>query len=167
MLSTELLECIECAMPHRCAKRENPSNNCAQCLVGYSFVACEPISLECGHHICKQCREKTQKEPLRCKFCNKLIRTSNSFGSAAELLIKANLKFLTRDLIEKYSHANSLFEERSLFIESESKRAKDQLKHEIDMRVERLKAELDQAREKLHEEVDRYYDDAPKYFFLF
>lgn len=46
----EILPSIECAIPHRCSKGK--CSNCAQCEIGYLFIANEPTSLECGHHVC-------------------------------------------------------------------------------------------------------------------
>jgi hypothetical protein len=61
MLNQTVYSSIECAIAHQCAKDEDNSNKCAQCEIGYSFIACEPILLQCGHHVCKECTEKVKK----------------------------------------------------------------------------------------------------------
>lgn len=113
MISPDLLQCIECSIPHKCAKSYDPSISCAQCVIHYSFIACEPVALECGHHICRQCKDKTQISSIICKTCNEYKRLSISTGKAAEFLIKTNLKDLTKVLFDKYSQTHSIL--KSLF----------------------------------------------------
>jgi hypothetical protein len=75
MLNQELRELIECAVPHKCPKEKDASNKCIQCEIGYSFIACEPILLQCGHHVCKECTEKLKKEALKCKICSAELKS--------------------------------------------------------------------------------------------
>ena len=58
MLSADILNTIECAVPHICAKELKESNHCAHCQIGYEFIVTEPKSLRCGHNICSECEAK-------------------------------------------------------------------------------------------------------------
>ena len=117
MLSSELIDCIKCAVPHKCASEDDGSKFCAQCRIGYSFIAREPRVLDCGHHVCKECKEKFQDAYcfFTCNVCFGLTKVSDAKGAAAEFLIKTNLNDLAKMLLDKYSNANLLqqgFEEK-------------------------------------------------------
>ena len=43
-----------CAIKHKSPKDADDTKRFAHCEIGYSFNACEPITLERGHHICKE-----------------------------------------------------------------------------------------------------------------
>ena len=79
MLNQRILNNIECAIPHKCAKDNNESKRCAQCDIGYLFIACEPILLQCGHHICKSCEHEAKNGSLKCKICELEIKNGLTF----------------------------------------------------------------------------------------
>jgi hypothetical protein len=108
MLNQKILQSIECAIAHKCPKEE--SRRCAQCEIGYSFVACEPMTLECGHHICKGCNKKAANGSLKCKFCAKSVQLTASKGIAAESLFECLTNDLVRELREKYATAIDIYD---------------------------------------------------------
>ena len=110
MLSQQILQSIECAIAHKCPKDADGSKRCAQCEIGYSFVACEPITLECGHHICKECDKETQNGSLKCKFCAKFVKLNGARGIAADSLFQFITDKLAKELKKKYATAIKLLE---------------------------------------------------------
>ena len=112
MLSQQIYSNIECAIEHKCAKKEDNSNKCAYCEIGYSFVACEPILLQCTHHVCKECSEKVEKGSLKCKFCSDEMKT-NVHNFTCEAMIQLCLTNLSQNLREKYVEALNLFESKA------------------------------------------------------
>lgn len=110
MLSVEILKCVECAIPHDCIKEIDPSKRCIQCEINYSFIALEPITLKCGHHICKECRAKLDRNSsFKCKICSSQISINDGVGTASEVLIQTFMKDLTRELKEKYVRTLNLY----------------------------------------------------------
>ena len=109
-MNTQVLQSIEFAIAHKCPKNADETKRCAQCEIGYSFVACEPITLECGHHICKQCDEEAQNGSLKCKFCQKSVRLIGGSGVAADSVFKLLANDLAKELKEKYAAAIDIYE---------------------------------------------------------
>ena len=105
MLYEQLFNNIECAIAHKCTKKEDNSNRCAQCEIGYRFIAFEPVALACGHYVCNECIQKLQQESNLCKFCIKNMANSEE----SELAIKYNMPNLFEVLIEKYVKVGSKF----------------------------------------------------------
>ena len=102
MLNEQILQNIECALAHDCA---TSSNKCAECDLGYKFIACEPIPLQCGHYICKKCESKTKEGSINCKFCKKRAACTGGLGGAAEALFQFVQKELFGELRDKYEKA--------------------------------------------------------------
>jgi len=115
MLNKELYSHFECAVPHKCPRETDASKKCIQCEIGYSFVACEPILLQCGHHVCKECTEKVKKGSLKCKICSaELIRLGNDVqNSSSAFIIQMNLPLLAQQLREKFKNTLSIFESKT------------------------------------------------------
>ena len=101
MISADILKSIECAIPHECSKLNEESLKCVYCEFGYAFIVHEPIVLQCGHHICKECVVKTEKASLNCKICSQEIKCTTSAGTAAETLVQLFSKYLAKELKEK------------------------------------------------------------------
>lgn len=178
-----MLKCIECAMPHKCAKTVNGSASCTKCDSEYRFIVFEPITLKCGHHICKECKKKAENENANCKICNENIKITDGIGAASDLFIKMYLKDLTSELNNKYSktlshfngnawvlslffqfYINCIFSESQKDAEDKVSKLKQAVRNEIDKRVEKLKHEIDVARGELFKDVDRACNDSLKYF---
>lgn len=106
MLSPEILECIECVVPHNCTQ----DISCATCLIDYKFIACKPIMTECGHHVCEECVKKTNSANLKCKTCKSPIKSIGKLNKATELTVKAYLNELSKTLNDKFKSSLSLFE---------------------------------------------------------
>lgn len=49
MLEKGLIDYIECALSHKCAKDFDADERCIYCEIGYSFIVKEPFLLNCGH----------------------------------------------------------------------------------------------------------------------
>ena len=109
MLNEQILKSIECAIAHKCLKDTDKSKRCAHCEVGHSFIACEPIKLECGHHVCKQCDKQIENGSLKCKFCDKGVKLIGGSGIAADNLFQLFANDLTKELRDKYSTAIDLY----------------------------------------------------------
>ena len=62
MLNPQILQSIECAIAHKCLTDEDQAIKCAHCEIGYSFIACKPIVLECGHHVCENVTKKLKMD---------------------------------------------------------------------------------------------------------
>jgi hypothetical protein len=100
MLNEHILQSIECAISHKCCKG---TTKCAECDIGYKFIACAPVPIQCGHHICKQCEAKTREASvIGCKFCRKKATCTGGLGVAAESLFQLLLKDLIGELRDKY-----------------------------------------------------------------
>ena len=91
-MDKSLYDCVECAVPHKCEKEKSSSKKCAQCEIDYNFIACEPISLKCGHYICKECTEKVESRSYKCKICSSEMVNTNASGTASEFLVNSSLK---------------------------------------------------------------------------
>lgn len=65
MTSNDLIEMLECALEHPCAKQR--FKRCATCEIGYRKIVEEPVQLTCGHTICAKCREKIKSGKAQCK----------------------------------------------------------------------------------------------------
>ena len=102
-MSNELLECVECAVAHKCATQ------CAFCIVEYAYIASEPMLTECGHQICKECATKINNKAMKCKFCGQELKSLNLVNKAAELNIKTYLNTLSTSLCDKFSLGVQLF----------------------------------------------------------
>lgn len=109
MLNQQFFNNVECAVPHKCSKKEDSSKKCAQCEIGYKFIACEPMILKCGHSICKECIEKVQKGSLKCNICSADMINSDAIGSAADFLVQSFLSNLTQELSDKFMASLSLY----------------------------------------------------------
>jgi hypothetical protein len=98
MLNRKIIKNVECAVPHKCAKSKDSSKRCAQCEIGYSFFACEPITLECGHLICFDCKPKVDDECFKCNNCGANAKCSQVKGIFAETLFHHfnNEKFIKK-----------------------------------------------------------------------
>lgn len=182
MLSSELLDNIKCAMSHACVKEDNgTSKSCAHCEIGYTFITREPIVLECGHHICKDCKEKSEKDAVKCNICGEQIKCTKTNGKASESLIKMLFKDLSSDLKEKFLKAvdklNGKFQILIFFFfliifnenldtrgacETRASTLRHKIKNEVDLRVEILKSQIDGAADELHKEIDAFFDVYPK-----
>jgi len=114
MLNQNLLKNIECVIPHKCAKDTDKSKRCAQCEIGYSFIACEPILLQCGHNICISCENKAKNGSFKCKICEHEIKSIDLKNNSAESLLDFLIDDLTKDLNDKYKKAFHLYKS-SLF----------------------------------------------------
>ena len=109
-MNTQILQSIECAIAHKCPKDADETKRCAHCEIGYSFVACEPITLECGHHICKQCDTEAQNGSINCKICAKSVKLFGGAGVAANSLFKLLANDLAKELKEKYATAIDIYD---------------------------------------------------------
>jgi hypothetical protein len=109
MLNQSVLNIIECAIPHSCAKLKDESKRCAQCEISRSFIACEPVLLKCGHHICQSCENKAKNGSLKCKICGLEIKSIDVKNNSAESLIEFLIDDLTKDLKDKYKKAFNLY----------------------------------------------------------
>ena len=111
MIDSDALKCIECAVPHTCAKQVNGSQRCAQCEVGYCFIVCEPITLKCGHFVCKECKTKAERpSEMKCKICNEKLESTGANGTASDVFVKMYLKDLTSQLRDKHFKTLNQFE---------------------------------------------------------
>lgn len=109
MLNEQVLQSIECAIAHKCLKDADGLKRCAQCEIGHPFVAYEPKTLECGHHVCEECKEGNENF-LRCKICDKNVKINAGNGFAADSLFQVLSNDLAKQLKEKYSTAIHLYE---------------------------------------------------------
>lgn len=109
MLS-QILPNIECAIGHKCAREANESAKCAHCAVGYLFIAHEPTSLKCGHHICKECSDKSKSGSLKCKLCSNAIECLGLVNQSSAALVAVFTKDLANELKEKFKMALDLYE---------------------------------------------------------
>ena len=109
MINQQILQSIECAIQHRCPKDTDRSKRCVECEIGYTFVACEPIVIECGHHVCKECDKNMENRSLRCKFCAKDAKATGAVGVAANTFFQVFANDLAQELKEKYTRAIDLF----------------------------------------------------------
>lgn len=108
-MNEKFYESVECALPHKCPKEKNAESKCAHCDVDYNFIACEPKSLQCGHHVCSECTEKIEKGSYKCKICSNEMINCNAPATASDFLIETSLKQLTGELKVKFNKALNLF----------------------------------------------------------
>ncbi len=67
----------------------------------------EPKALSCGHYICSRCVKRFEQ---KCAKCNKINQTDlNTQGTSqmVQMLIKANLKFLSESVYVKLNDINN------------------------------------------------------------
>lgn len=105
MLNEELIEMVQCAIDHDCAK--NQSKRCAICEIGFKAFAEEPLLLTCGHIICKKCKNG---DKVNCSKHGEAI-----VGLEAKMnchFIEMNKKQLFETTKEKYENAASLLKGR-------------------------------------------------------
>jgi len=108
MISQEILESIECVVPHKCSKKLDASKSCIFCEIDYHFIAKEPVLLECQHNVCKDCKGNAQNE--KCKLCNEFIKLTHMGVKSTEILIQLNLKELFEILKIKFNEATKMFQ---------------------------------------------------------
>lgn len=109
MIQEHLLDCIECAIGHKCAKDE--SRPCAYCEIGFHFIAENPIQLTCGHTICKRCSTEYDRK-VECKTHGE---TSIGFEAiSANELIKIKASDLFSTLKETFSRAIDLLQGKAV-----------------------------------------------------
>jgi hypothetical protein len=114
MLNQQILQSIECAIAHKCPNEADGTKRCAQCEIGYSFVACEPITLDCGHHICRECGSDFENGILKCKICAKNVKLIGTPGVAADSVFELVKISLAKELKEKYAAAFKIYEGKIL-----------------------------------------------------
>lgn len=111
MQNQEIIKSIECDVPHKCSKNaKDLTKKCAQCEIGYSFVACEPRTLECGHLVCLECKSKVEKGSLKCKICGVDAKYTEVQGISAHTLFQVFLNDFTKELKDKYKAALQLYD---------------------------------------------------------
>lgn len=163
MLETDLLEYIECAIPHNCVRKSNSTKKCAQCAIKYSFIAKQPVILECGHQICSSCEDKAHKSSLICKICelrHKKISTIQSTGAKnklAEKVIEDKLSDIYIVLRKKFQEGCDLFKKRKSELELSVASKVQVIKDEIDLKIESAHAEIEAVRTNLYTDVDKYW----------
>lgn len=108
MLSPENIEFVECAIAHACLNTTDGSKKCAFCLIDYQFIANKPTTLDCDHHICKECQTKTKNGKIWCKICKSDSKCLGKVNIPVEIIISGNLKELTQTLADKFKLALSL-----------------------------------------------------------
>jgi len=106
MINEQILQSIQCAIPHKCVAE---SNKCAQCDIGYCFISCEPTTLQCGHQICSECKVKCRKRKLKCKICAIEMKSLDVISLPAEVWIQYTINDLTVELKEKYAKALKIY----------------------------------------------------------
>lgn len=106
MQNREILKSVECALPHKCAKKEDETKRCAYCEIGYPFVACDARILDpCGHLICFKCKEQIEGERFNCNICGCEANCTNTKAAAFETLFHLFLNDLYKELKDKYKNA--------------------------------------------------------------
>lgn len=159
MITENLLDVVECAISD------------------YKHIAKEPISLSCGHCICKECIPEGSVEVIcfKCNIVNKnnLGVSGKSLGvqycieeKVHELLEQAKSKFETKtaELLGNIKKSifnilkNCLFEDMAENLQEIWMTKRDFIKDEIDQRIESLKYELDNIRDAMFIQVDKEYD---------
>ena len=110
MIIQQVLKSIECAIAHRCPNDDVKGKRCAQCEIGYSFIACEPIVLDCGHHICRECDQSTENETIVCQFCEKNVKLTGSTGVAAETVFQFVSLELAKQLKDKFATGLNIYD---------------------------------------------------------
>lgn len=110
MLSQEIVNTIECAIPHKCEKEKNAANKCAHCEISYKFIAIEPMALKCSHHVCKECEFKCQTGSISCKICSKKSELTGASGAASEMLAHVYLNPLFEELKHKYEMTFNIYD---------------------------------------------------------
>ena len=84
-MQNQVLKSIQCATSHNYAKEKDASKTCAQCDIGYTFIAREPMTIKCGHHVCKECEKRTSNWS-NCKICGAKVELTGASGIAADAL---------------------------------------------------------------------------------
>lgn len=108
MIQTQILNGIQCAISHNCAKAKDATIECAHCEIDYKFIACEPMTLKCGHHVCKRCQDKLSPE-TKCMICGQEANSTVASGVAADVLLFTFINPLFLELREKYKKAFDLY----------------------------------------------------------
>lgn len=160
MLPSELLEFIECAMPHRCARAE-AERRCAQCELDYAFIANKPVMLLCEHQICQDCDEKAQRVRVKCKICASqhadiAIESSGIKNKLIDKTIRDNMPLLQQNLREKFTEGHQLLRQRKSELESGVEDKRQAIKSEIDLSIKLVQEELELVRLRLYKDVDKY-----------
>ena len=75
-------------------------------MIGYSFVACDPRTLECERRICFACKSKVDNACVICSFCG----ASATKGDSGETIFANFLNDLTRELRDTYQNALRIYE---------------------------------------------------------
>lgn len=159
MLATELLEYIECAMPHKCVSSER----CAQCAINYAFIAHKPVMLHCEHQICHDCEKKSKERHMRCKLCaDSQISSTGLKIHIAEKTINNNLAGFYETLRDKFAEGQKLFTQSKSELEASVEAKKGKIKSEIDAKIDAIRAQLDEIRGQLYADVDNYCEIAMK-----
>ena len=114
MLNESFYKTFECAVPHKCTAETDSSKKCAHCDIGYCYIACEPIILECKHHVCKECTEKIKTGSYTCKFCNGLLKSTGVPNPSSDFIIENSMGIISKELKEKYVTAMDLFKSKIL-----------------------------------------------------
>jgi hypothetical protein len=97
MLNMQILQSIECAAVHKWSKLADGTKWCAKCKIGYKMIACEPLTLACGHHVCKECGIVIRNRILKCRFCARKVELTGGRGTAADSLFQ----FVANDLAKQ------------------------------------------------------------------
>jgi len=150
MISNDMIELLECAIKHDCASKK--SNRCAVCELGFKYIVIDPIQLTCGHTICSECKNEQKVEKVNCQK-----HGESSIGLESEAtkhLLKINIKELFESLKTKYEASVKLLEETKINFDSQLKTTINDLKDNIDLKVDKYKSELEEIRESLHSKLD-------------
>lgn len=87
MLSEETLQALQCAMSSD------------------SHFVKQPLSLSCGHSVCKKCVPATEKKQLKCKLCgeiNQIELDKLSESRAIKQLLKAHFDQLFDIIVARF-----------------------------------------------------------------
>lgn len=168
MLTEDMLEYIECAIPHNCSLNEkchqtDSKNKCAQCLVKYNFIVDEPVIIECEHHICKNCEDKSNSTKLICKICKlkgveSLVKSSGIKNKVIEKIIDGHMPELYEALKQKFNKGHTLYNERKIELANSIETKRQRTKNEIDLEIEVAFQNLEKIRENLYKSVDECCD---------
>jgi len=161
MLPIELLEYIECGIPHRCAHKEDATKKCSQCDLKYSFIVKDPVILQCEHQICQECEPKASQQVLKCKICaaqssNAQVVSSGLKNKLVDKTIKDHLGEMYAVLKDKFKTGQDLFLEHKIELETSVEAKRQILKNEVDVNIEKLRGELEKVRFQLYDDVDKY-----------
>lgn len=162
MLKNELLEYMECSVPHKCATKDS---KCAHCVINYSFIVHNPVMLQCEHQICQECEKKTKERNIKCKICalngvDSLIRSSGLRVNLTEKTINSHLGEFYEILKNKFTDGHKLFKDSKTELELSVQAKKQKVKNEIDLKIETIRNELERIRAQLYADVDKYSEIA-------